>query len=413
MSGLKLAIIFVDGLDCEFVMRNHHHSGYFGELFPLQQIHQIDGVCHSLQCLSKIFCGRNIELFEFEGHEPIPRSDKVINWDFLLSYVKDSEILWNKINRMGFRVGLMEMLGVFIPPPLDGFCVSKNTLRIGLGELHRLGLTHHPRELGPWIAQCCREHAYPLDIELHLAPHEPLLDRPLQRYGDAEIFEVITRCGYHRMFEAVEENFRRMLMVAGELQQRCPVEVMMLHTGYLDVLLHFFFGRQQEEREILYFLDRIFSYLNAILEPEQVLVFSDHGMKLSRPHQAGKVIHRTIHNPRTALLAGSGERLCGHLEAHPPADLTAVYHAALHALARPSEIPEMDLCEPPLQQVVARQQQLLAERDRLLMEFDRESELDRLRVLERLRDHHGVDFEAAAGEWHQLEGRPARREQGN
>ena len=62
----------------------------------------------------------------------------------------------------------------------------------------------------------------------------------------------------------------------------------MLHTGYLDVLLHFFFGRQQEEREILYFLDRIFSYLNAILEPEQVLVFSDHGMKLSRPHQAGK-----------------------------------------------------------------------------------------------------------------------------
>jgi hypothetical protein len=332
----KLVLFFVDGLDHGFLRRNLQHSRFFRHLFLESAIHRIQGDVHSLACLSSILAGRKLDLFEFD-ETPFPKIDRIFNWDLLLTHVDSSELLWNRMNDLGYRVGLVEMLGIVFSPILDGFSITKGLHLIQLGSVYDEALSHYPPDAAELYLHLRNEYAFP-------APHTPgdfraLLTKPLAGCSAAELVELQDRCDYRRMFDVADEHAKSLFFITRKIRQRFPAEVLAFHIGQFDRLLHFYFGFDEEERQIMLLLDRVFGYLKEQIGFEELIVFSDHGMVLSAPHEAGIYFHRACHDADAAVFMTSGPRASRYAAEHPPRDLRDVYHAALFSLdgrARPS-----------------------------------------------------------------------------
>jgi hypothetical protein len=334
------------------------------------QICRIDGVAHSLQCLSQILTGRPLELFEFQGHESIPRSERIVNWDLLLSRVRSEDLLWNRLGRVGHRTGLFEMLGVVISPTVAGFSVTKNVSRVGLASLFRHDLSHHPREIGPLYRSLRQKYDYPINLVAKVGDFRHHVRGPVERLSDGEARAVMEECGYRDLIGAVDQSITGMFQVVEQLLARYPVDVLLLHTGYLDLLLHFYYERP-EEAELMHLLDGLFRGLKQLLGFDEVLAFSDHGMTLSSPHAAGRFLHRTYHRPASAVLLASGTGVERHFTAHPPKDLTAVYHGVTGAMegGAPRE-PGSPATAADAGELLQQLQEILAGRDQLLVDLD-------------------------------------------
>lgn len=362
MSKVELLVLFVDGLDYDFVLRNLEQADELRRLFPPEQIHQVEGVVHSLDCFGQIFAGRPYSLFQFQGHQAIPETDQIINWDALLAHVPAEELLWNRLNRCGHPVGLVEMLGVFLSPRLDGFSVTKGLGPIGLQGLFQQGLTHYPRAAGDLFFRLCEEHGYARQPGRCVMPAAELVNKALTKLTLKESREVIEAAGCHRLPGIMDDNLDRLCWILEGMTERFPVDALMLHTGYFDILLHLFFNSPDLETRITASLDQMLGRLGQALSPEEILIFSDHGMALSPPHLAHEFLHLTCHRQDNAVVMGSGPRVARYLEENPPRDLTAVYNAALATFdAGPART------EPPtVEEMAAQQQALLLDRDQLI-----------------------------------------------
>ena len=369
MGRVKLAVIFVDGLDYDFVLRARGHSDRLHRLFPRQQIFRIQGVLHSLQSLGQMFAGRHLELFQFNDHKAIPDTDRIINWDALLSHVPEPELLWNRLNRHGHRVGLMEMLGVFLSPELDGFSVTKNLLPLGLEELFRRGLSHHPREAGKLFSRLGHDLGYPRPPKWSVPAAANFFDEDPATLSDDQAQEIIERQGCHRLPELVDENLIRLFKLLSSLTDQFPVDALFMHTGYFDILLHLFWDQPEFEARIADSLDLMLHQLRANLAPDEILIFSDHGMRPTHPHRAEAFLHRTCHRHDTAVVMGAGPLLIRHLREHPPRDLTSIYHASLAVFGAGAGVDTA--IQPTRDQIAAQMEQVVRRRDELLEELSR------------------------------------------
>jgi len=369
MGRIKQAVIFVDGLDHDFVLRARSHAGLLRSLFPPQQISRIQGVLHSLQSLGQMFAGRHLELFQFQGHRAIPETDRIINWDALLSHVPEQELLWNRLNRHGHRVGLMEMLGVFLSPALDGFSVTKNLSPLGLTELFNRGLSHHPRPAGKLYSRLAHDLGYPRPPRYSVPAAAGFIDGQVEELTDEQAREIIERQGCHRLLEIIDENLTRLFKLLSRLTDQHPVDALFMHTGYFDILLHLFWEQPEFEARIAASLDLMLELLLAHLEPDEILIFSDHGMRPSSPHLAQEFLHRTCHRHDTAVVMGSGPLTTRYLRENPPRDLTAIYHGSLAVFGAGGDA---DTATPPTRaQVAAQMEQTVQRRDQLLEELSR------------------------------------------
>jgi hypothetical protein len=308
----------------------------------------------------------------------------MINWDLLLPHVASERLIWWRLNRMGWRVGLFELLGVFLSPRLEGFSLTKHIGKLGLPQSFRWGLTHFPPHLGRCFEALKQHHGYPCPLREHVADFRPRLAKPLREHDLEEVYEVMRRCRYPELIERADEGFRRMLALLREILVIEPVQVLFLHTGYIDLLLHLFLGMPAHEREVMAVLRGFLEGVRDQLGAEELLVFSDHGMTSSIPHEAEGVIHRTDHRRASAVVMGTGQHTCAYLERTEPQDLTAVYDAVVHVSAHRCSGGEVELTAPPpsprcrdcqLEAVIAQREGLLKELDHLLAEVERQREL--------------------------------------
>lgn len=368
MKRPELVVYFIDGLDHGFVTRSLHHSERFAELFAPENIHRVGGTVHSLLCMSHIFCGRHNEVLHFEAWEQIPTSDRIINWDMLLSHCHEDELIWRRLNAMGHRVGLMEMLGVFLSPELDGFSVTKHLVPLGIQQVYDQMLCHHPPGIGDLYQELKQANGYPQKIDEDLHDAREVVDGPLCELSDSDIWWVMKACGYHDLFEVVDRSIRDGFRVTRGLLEQHPADVLFIHMGHFDRLGHFFHGWGAEEREMMFLLDRVMSDMEELLEPKEVLVFSDHGMALGTPHWSDHHLNRAHHDESRALVTGSGPRVEAAMAAAPPTDLASVYDLILHTLD-PGAATGLD--RPPLswEQKVRQLEQVVIQRDQLLVQL--------------------------------------------
>lgn len=375
MSGIKLIVFFFDGLDYHFICRNRRHSSVFSALFAEESTYPIQGVIHSLEYMSQFFTGRAMELFTFQGRESVPALDRIVNWDFLLSLVNKDQILWNRINHLGLRVGLVELLGVFLSPPLEGFSITKNLELLGLSELSQHGLTHYPLELGRQVPRLRAQLGRARPLRRCVATAASRLEKPLEQYTRPEVFSLMEACGYLSLPQVIEENLANQFSLIRHVLQEHPAEVLFFHTGYFDSLLHFFLERPHEERLVMGLLDRTLSCLEELFEPEEWLIFSDHGMEVTAPHLAEGLVYSAQHLGEAALLAGSGRRITDYLQRETPQDLTTAYFGALHSLKPAAERYPIHTAPLNASQVARQLEQVIAHRDRLMQAFDKEYRL--------------------------------------
>ena len=362
MGKVKLAVIFVDGLDYNFVLRNHGRSEQLRQLFPTEQIFQVQGVLHSLACMGQVFAGRWLDLFRFQGYASIPKSEGIVNWDALLSHVHRDDLLWSRLNHHGVKVGLAEMLGVFLSPRVDGFSVTKALAPLGLNGLFNHGLSHYPHEAGALFKSLCRDQRYPRPPRLNVVEAEALLEGPPGDLTDTEAQQIIEMAGGHQLPGLVDENLTKLFTILSEMIRRYPVDAIFLHTGYFDTLLHLFFHRDEHEARITASLDLMLRLLREHLMPEEILIFSDHGMAPSPPHLAGEFLHRACHQHESAVVMGSGPLVARYLAESPPVDLVSIYHATLAAFGAGKE--PLRTASP--QQIASQLEQIVQRRDQLL-----------------------------------------------
>jgi len=234
----------------------------------------------------------------------LPESERILNWDALLSHFLEEDLLWNRLNRLGHRVGMFEMLGVCISPAVEGFSVTKNLGRVGLASLFDRRLSHCPAGIGDRLEALKRKHAYPVDLIGSVDDVADLLTGPPEQLSDSEAAALMQRCRYGELIERADEGQQRLFRVLRDLLDEHPVDVLLVHTGLLDLLLHLFFERE-EERQVMGVLDHIYDNLTDLLGAEEILAFSDHGMVPSAPHLAHRFLHRTFHRPTSAVIAVS------------------------------------------------------------------------------------------------------------
>lgn len=366
---MRIAVVFVDGLDHGFLTRNLGDEPRLRRLFAPERIWRVQGVVHSILCTAQVFAGRHLDdRYEFEGLSQLPRTDRLVNWDALLQWVPESSLLWRRLNDAGWRVGLFEPLGVFLPPRLDGFVVTKNLRLLGLGGLYAAGLSHYPEQVGQRYRRLCGEHGYtPGPRAVVDSFSDYLSTSELSACSPSRVQEVLRVCGYRRILDAAETRVRHVLAVASGLVAEEPVDLFFMHTGVFDSLLHVYLGRSEERRIAKILADLVCGVRDA-LEAEEILVFSDHGMAPNRPHDNGAgFIHLTRHERRSAVIMGAGPTVEARLEAHPPADLTAVYDTVVAVAGLPEQ--PRDALAPD---VALRQQELtVLDRERRMLELDR------------------------------------------
>jgi hypothetical protein len=268
-------------------------------------------------------------MFEYEGLASLPKTDRILNWDVLLSYVRKGDLLWSRLNHRGLRVGLVELLGIVMSPGLDGFSLTKDISRVGLPLLYDLGLCHHPRGIGELYARLRGKHSFPPAI-YELPDFRGLSGKPVEECSEEEVLELLRRCDYLGRIPAfVEEYARRLFLLVRELLETFPAHVLFFHLGHFDRLLHLFYEQPEAESRVLDALDRVLDHLTDTFDVRDLVLFSDHGMRPSSPHAAGDVFHRTFHEPSRAVFAGSGPRIERMMAARPPLVLKDVYRCAV------------------------------------------------------------------------------------
>ena len=376
--GPDAVVLFVDGLDHDFVLRNFDQ---IDGVFCRDSVFRVDGVLHSIECLGQVLAGRRDPLLEVSGRSQLPDSERIINWDLLLDAIPAEELIWHCLNRMGLSVGLFEMLGVFISPALDGFCLTKHTGKLGLGGLFKAGLTHHPPSIGRLFAELRRQYNYPLVVRQSVEDYRQRLLRPLADCSTEELLDLMQACGYHELIGVVETNLHNLLLVLGEILAQQPVDVLFLHTGYLDTLLHLYLEMPSWEPSVMGRLRQLIDGVRRQLGASEILVFSDHGMVPAQPHDAEGMIHRTDHCRERAVLMAAGPQLEAHLRDRPPRDLTSVYTGVLAAAGGlPGEQGQL-----PATCLLRQLQQIILDRERLLLEMDRALELAQSTLAEQTR----------------------------
>jgi len=325
----------LDGLDYRFVIRNLHHSGNVSRLFAREDIHRIRGQEHSIACMAELLTGRHLSVFRFEGIESLPADMALPNWDCLLSAIPSEQLLWNRVNSLGFSVGLMQVLGIVLAPELEGFCVTKNPEVLGLDLLHRAGLCHFPEAVADCYSNLLEE--FPL-IVTHPAikPAREVLTKPAEQYQPDEVRELMRRCRLHLQIDQADAYLANLFAITADLRRRFGGDMLFLHVGHFDHLLHWFFDFHDEEVPVMFLLDRVLAYLEDMVGFDELLVFSDHGMKPSAPHLVGdgKFMHRTWHDAQSAVLMARGPGLQRCLREHPPRDLTDIYRTAIRVMER-------------------------------------------------------------------------------
>lgn len=154
--------------------------------------------------------------------------------------------LWEYLNRAGLRVGLVNVPFLYPIDPLNGFALA------GFGA---------PRGF--------RDLAYPVDIlaavEENLGPYHPAVAREILRSGDSE-----------NILRAEHEHQAMLIDAAIILAEEHPVDVLIMNLMLLDHANHKL--REMEDvRAAIRHCDADIGRLLAELEPENVLLISDHG----------------------------------------------------------------------------------------------------------------------------------------
>ncbi|MFZ5823278.1 MAG: methyltransferase domain-containing protein [Bacillota bacterium] len=187
-----------------------------------------------------------------------------------LSTVKTDLFLWDWLNQAGLTAGFVEPLHAYPAPKINGFFVSGQPRP----PLAQTELAVHPPALRALI-----DREYFADIPRPLSLAELGITTPFRELTDQQIIAALQ--GY---FQDYPERLRSHLeWYAGlilKLYARCPVDVVWAYFLEPDIIGHFGFHERPPATLIRSYqeIDRAIGHLVQALEPESVLLLSDHGV---------------------------------------------------------------------------------------------------------------------------------------
>lgn len=159
--------------------------------------------------------------------------------------------IWEYLNRAGLRVGLVNVPFLYPISPLEGFALAGFGAPLGFRDL-----------------------AYPEDalaaVEEKLGPYHPAVAKEVLQSGNSE--NIIR----------MEHGHQEMLIEAAILlAQKQPVDVLIINLMLLDHANHKL-PEMEDVRAAIRLCDTDIGHLLSELEPENVLLISDHGSKRIR-----------------------------------------------------------------------------------------------------------------------------------
>ena len=156
--------------------------------------------------------------------------------------------LWEYLNRAGLRVGLVNVPFLYPIDPLNGFALAGFGAPSGFRDL-----------------------AYPVDIlaavEERLGPYHPAVAKEVLQSGNSG-----------KILRVEHEHQARLIDAAIFLAEEHPVDVLVLNLMLLDHANHKL-PEMEDVRAAIRHCDADIGRLLAELEPENVLLISDHGSK--------------------------------------------------------------------------------------------------------------------------------------
>ncbi len=271
---MKLIVFCIDGMEPSIVLNHQDQFPFFGNLCKTGVYAELLDTepCGSIGKWLTFLTGAS---FHEHGVEEGAR-----NCDFpRLSNIRrfESGFLWNVLNQHGYSVGLANFYGTYPAPALNGFawCEPQCLLSgMGVGFAEREMI--YPREL-----------VSDFDVLSYPEIHEP---RSLQQLGVGQSWEEL-KTDPQPLENRLDENYyaefsriidERAAWAAKRLMRYCKKyspDVLFYYNWDLDKIQHF--AWHEESRKTIFngyrTIERMIRSLCEQLEPENILICSDHG----------------------------------------------------------------------------------------------------------------------------------------
>ncbi len=264
-SHPRLLVLACDGLDPYVILANLHRLPFLRSLCEGGGHGVVESGVYSCDIWTTYYTGLTPEEHGVQlsrlglAHKPAD-----------LSAVKTDLFLWDWLNRNGLTVGFVEPLHAYPAPKVEGFFVS---------GMPRPPLSQTDRAVSPPALKALIDRESMSSI-----PHPPRLQdlgvsRPFAELTDAELLKLLD--GYFSDAPArLRPHLEWYLGLIDRLWARSPCDVLWVYFLEADVLGHFTWNANPPETLIQVYeeMDRAFARLAWRLQPEAVMVVSDHGM---------------------------------------------------------------------------------------------------------------------------------------
>mgnify|MGYP000931699663 CR=1 FL=1 len=264
-SRPRLLVLACDGLDPYLVLGYLHRFPFLRSLCQAGGYGMVESAVHSCDIWTTYYTGLTPE----EHGVQLSRLG-LANKPADLSAVKTDLFLWDWLNRNGLTVGFVEPLHAFPAPKVEGFFVS---------GMPRPALSQTDRAVYPPALKALIDREYMPSI-----PRPPRLQdlgvtRPFTELTDPELLKLLD--GYFADAPVrLRSHMEWYLGLIERLWARSPCDVLWVYFMEADVLGHFTWNASPPETLIQVYaeMDRAFARLAQRLQPEAVMVVSDHGM---------------------------------------------------------------------------------------------------------------------------------------
>lgn len=230
----------------------------------------------------------------------------------------DENTIWNILNRNGYKVGFWKGLSTTPPQQVNGYIVA--------GEPHYERDGYDP-EIVNRKPVLLKDKEYLLDF---IKGEEPIPPEPrtLKDFGykfeelkenPTKIDEILEKDYFEKSLKFLEENLMFRLHNMVEVQKQEPVDLMWVYDAVFDYIAHFqmFDKEHMVLKKALVIIDNFVGSLIEDLQPENVLVLSDHGQKSYReifPDVSKEIVNEVFGLADQCIITDNNIVLIGRME---------------------------------------------------------------------------------------------------
>lgn len=266
MNAPRLLVLAVDGADPHVIKRHLSRLPTLARLCAEGAHGLVESTIHSCDIWMTHYTGLSpdqhgvVALRLIKATAPTDRT-----------HVKTDVFLWDWVNQYGLTTGFVEPLYTYPAPTVDGFFLAgppRPTL-VESAEVMK------PAEMAPLVGM-----EYTASIPFPLSLRDLGIETPFAQVPDETLLRILQN-GYNSDFpERIRPNLNRYVDMVLRLYERRPVDLLWVYFLEADIIGHFGFHEPSLDTLVRTYaeLDTVFAKLIDRLQPEHVLVVSDHGM---------------------------------------------------------------------------------------------------------------------------------------